>query len=104
LKDFIFSDPSESTSKVVLRTDLIGSNINFSIMKISGLGPTDVKSHQHKKRALLAQGWHEGTYLKKSDLVTLATSLGLDLVIQDSNGENPEILVDYNSDFGASSW
>jgi hypothetical protein len=104
LKDFIFTDPSETTARVVLRTDLIGASNNFSIMKISGLDPADVKYFQHKKRALLAQGWHEGTYLTKDGLVTLATELGLELVLQESNGDDPTVLVDYDSDAGDSSW
>lgn len=73
-------------------------------MKISGLEPINVKYFQHKKRALLAQGWCEGTYTTKAALITLATSLGLDLVMQDSNGDNATILLDYNSDASASSW
>ena len=105
MKDFIFTDPSESTTKIVFRTDLIGSsNNNFSIMKVTGLDPADVKRWQHKKRKLLAQGWKIGTYTNKLTFTAYALANGLDLVMQDSNGDNATILVDYNSDAGASSW
>lgn len=104
MKDFIFSDPSESTTTVTFRTDLIGSNNNFGIMKVTGLDEGQVKPWQHKKRALLAQGWKIGSYVSKGDFIAFATNNGLDLVMQDSNGENQSILVDYNSDSGASSW
>ena len=105
MKDFIFSDPSESTVVVIFRTDLIGSSSNnFNIMKITGLEEGQVRPYQNKKRALLAQLWKRGVYSSKQDFITFATAQGLDLVMQDSNGENAVILVDYNSDFGASSW
>lgn len=104
MKDFIFSDPSESTVTVTFRTDLIGNNNNFNIMQVTGLGTGQVLPTQNKKRALLAQLWKRGTYQTKDAFVAFATLWGLDLVMMDSNGENPVILVDYNSDAGASSW
>lgn len=104
MKDFIFTDPSESTAKVIFRTDLIGAtNNNFLVMKVSGLADADVKSHQTKKRALLA-AFRDYKYYSKADFVAFATLWGLDLVMQDANGDNQVILLDYNSDAGASSW
>jgi hypothetical protein len=103
LKDFIFSDPSETTNVVRFRTDLIGeTNANFNIMKVFGL--ESVTYYQHKKRAILAQGWHIGAYRNKQDFIDFATAQGLTLVYQNSDGSNPVTLVEYDSDFGDSSW
>lgn len=104
MKDFIFSDPSETTTTVIFRTDLIGSNDHFNIMRITGLDIADIKPWQNKKRALLAQLWKRGTYSSKGDFITFAIAQGLNLVVQDSNGDNAVTLVAYLSDFGASSW
>jgi hypothetical protein len=101
LKNLIFTDPSESTNRVVYKVDLITGN-NFNIISVTGL--ENVRTTQHKKRALLAQGWVKGSNSSVGAFKAFATARGLDLVSQNSDGSGEVIIVDYNSDFGASSW
>lgn len=100
MKDFIFTDPSESTTKVIFRTDLIGSNSNFTVHQITGLDI--VPTYQQKKVALL-KAFNRLPYNKQA-FIEFATANGLDLVMQDTNGENSTILVDYDSDWASDSW
>ena len=100
MKDFIFSDPSESDSKVIYRTDLIGSNQNFTVHQITGL--EDANRHRQVKVALL-KAFGKQKY-SKQQFITFAQAHDLDLVMQDTDGSNSEILVDYNSDWASDSW
>ena len=100
MKDFIFTDPSESTAKVVYRTDLLGTNENFTVHQITGL--ENVQTFQQKKVLLLKT--FGLNYYSKAAFKAFALANGLDLTMQDSNGENAEILIDYNSDALAQSW
>jgi len=105
LVDFIITDPSESTARVELRTDLsIGSNSNFTIMQRKGLGEGAVQPWMNKKRAALAAFPHRGLYTNKQTIIAFCTLWGLNLVQQDANGDNQVTLVSYLSDAGASSW
>ena len=111
MRDFIFTDPSESTKRVIFRTDAINVNTNnFTIMEIIGNNPqtalragADIYSvDQWKRTALLA--FREGMSTTKQALVAFATLWQLDLVTQDDKGSNSSILVDWNSDSSADSW
>ncbi len=111
MKDFIFTDPSESTKQIVFRTDAIGTaGNNFTIHKIIGNNPQtaleaggDIYSvDQWKRTALLA--FREGSVTTKQALIDFATLWQLDLIYRDSNGANSAILVDWDSDSSADSW
>lgn len=112
MKDFIFTDPSESTKQVIFRTSAIGTAANnFTILDIVGnsyktalqSASSDIYSvDQWKRTALLA--FREGTVTTKKILIDFATLWQLDLIYQDSNGANSAILVDWNSDSSADSW
>lgn len=105
MRDFVFTDPSESTKQVIFRTDAIGSSANnFTIMKIIGneLG-TDIYSYDQWKRTALLS-FREGIATTRKALIDFATLWQLDLVVRDSSGANETILVDWDSDSSADSW
>ena len=104
MRDFIFTDPSESTKQVIFRTDGLTVNSNrITIMKIIGNKYSDIYTNdQWKRTALLA--FREGSVTSKADLIAFATLWQLDLVTQDDKGTNSSILVDWNSDSSADSW
>jgi hypothetical protein len=99
MKDYIFSDPSESIEVVVFRTDAIGSANNFTVHQITGL--EEVPWDQQKKAGLLAFGKRETT---KQALMTYAEDNQLNLVEQDSTGDNSTTLVSFASDNDTDSW
>lgn len=99
MKDYIFSDPSESPDVVLFRTDAIGSANNFTVHQIEGLD--NVPWYQQKKAGLLAFGKRETT---KQALIDFAIANQLDLVERDSTGDNSIALVDWDSDSGTESW
>lgn len=105
MRDFVFTDPSESTKQVIFRTDAANSaSNNFTILKIIGnkIG-TDIYSHDQWKRTALLS-FREGIASSKKALIDFATLWQLDLVVQDASGSNQTILVDWNSDSSADSW
>lgn len=105
MRDFVFTDPSESTKQVIFRTDAVNTaSNNFTILKIIGNDPKrDIYSHDQWKRTALLS-FRDGVTSTKKALIDFATTWQLDLVVQDASGANQTILVDWDSDSSADSW
>lgn len=105
MRDFVFTDPSESTKQVIFRTDAVNAaSNNFTILDIIGNDPkVDIYGHDQWKRTALLS-FKDGRVTSQGALIEFATQWQLNLVVQDASGANSSTLVDWDSDSSADSW